>query len=370
MRALKPLISLSLACALLLCSAAKAVEPTFSDIADSPYQTAIEWAADEGIVNGTGGGAFSPEDQVTYPQFLSMYLSLFYPEVYAARDTSLSWAESLTTAAAKAGIISYHDATYHPACMWLLAVEMVLDAENLQVFDRTLWGEEDVVYESLNIPQTNLAASANGYHLMDGIEVTDWKSVPTREEMVQMLYQAAEVDHQEDVPEIVKTFPVEFDGSGEMAVSTVYKALLDVPEEYRKAFAEKGWKMYVSKSDISTRHSDYQNFAESAAGLTDPERHEVHINVAASGDSNTVRHEMGHFAMLEVVKKSLPQTIFLDEREAAIDFFKRNYSGTSVDELLAEVFSYIAGNQTDEEALQALREAVPKTCAFVMENYF
>ena len=370
MRALKPIISLGLACALLTPGAVKAAEPAFSDIADSPYQTAIEWAAEEGVVNGTGGGAFSPDNQVTYPQFLSMYLSLFYPEVYAARDTSLGWAESLTTAAADAGIISYHDAAYHPACTWLLAMEMVLDAANLQVYDRTLWGEGDVVYESLNIPQTNLVASANGYHLMDGIEVTDWKFVPTREEMVQMLYQAAEVDHQDDVPEIVKTFPVEFDGTGELAVSTVYKALLDVPEKYREAFVEKEWKMYVSKTDISTRHPDYQNFAEKAAGLTDPERHEIHVNVATPDDSNTVRHEMGHFAMLEVVKKSLPQSIFQDEKETAKDFYQRNYSGISADELLAETFSYISGNQNDEEALRKLKEAIPKTYTFVIENYF
>ena len=367
----KPLISLLLICALVPWNAAHAEEPAFSDISDSPYQEAIIWAAEKGIVNGTGSGKFSPDNEVTYPQFLSMYLSLFYPEVYAGRDTSLGWAESLAAAAADAGIITYHDAAHNPDCTWVLAAEMILDAANLQVYDRALWGESNtLVYETLNIPQTNLMVSAKAYHLMDGIEVTNWKSVPTREETVQMLYQASEVDHQKDIPEIVKTFPVEFDGSGEMTVGTVYKALLDVPKEYREAFAEKGWKMYVSKTDISTRHPDYQNFAEKAAGLTDPERHEIHVNAASPDDSNTVRHEMGHFVMLEVVKKPLPQSIFQDEKEQAKDFFQRNYSGTSADELLAETFSYIAGNQNDEESLQKLQAAIPKTCSFVMENYF
>ena len=366
----EPLVSLLLICALMPWNIVHAEESFFSDISDSPYQEAIVWAAEEGIVNGTGNGEFSPDNKVTYPQFLSMYLSLFYPEVYAGRDTSLGWAESLTAAAADAGIISYHDAAYNPDCTWLLAAEMVLDAANLLVYDRTLWGESDtLVYESLNIPQTNLVVSAKAYHLMDNMEVTNWKSVPTRAETVQMLYQASEIDHQGDVPEIVKTFPVEFDGNWEMAVSTVYKALLDVPEEYLDAFQEKGWKMHVTKADINTIHPDYQNFAEGAAGLTDPERREVHINVSASGDSNTVRHEMGHFAMTAVVQKPLPQNIYQAEKEAAKDFL-RAYSGSSADEMLAEVFAYIAKNREDSAALLELQKVVPQTYAFLMEHYF
>ena len=46
---------------------------TFSDVpADAEYYDAVSWAVSHGITNGTGGGAFSPDNAVSREQAVTL----------------------------------------------------------------------------------------------------------------------------------------------------------------------------------------------------------------------------------------------------------------------------------------------------------
>lgn len=365
---LRQIMMLCMLLGVMTCTAVAADDFAFSDISNTEYASAIEWAAENGVVNGTGDGKFSPQSPVTYQQFMSMYLALFFPEAYEGRDASLGWSDSIMQSAEQAGIITKYEVKNPPQCTWLEITDKLFEATGLQIYDRTLWGMEPESENGLNIPETNLVISAAAYHLYDGIDINDWKSTPTRAETVQMLYQAATRNHEEELPEIVKSFSVKFEGTQKTIPSTVYLALSDVPKKYLDQFVKQGWTMYVVDSDISTVHPEYKNFAENAAGLTDPNRHEVYIRSNSSGLSNTVRHEMGHFAAL-ITQKCLPQTYYQKEKDALTTLL-RKYADKSRDEMFAETFAYIAKNKNSQEAIEQLQAVAPETYTFVFENFF
>lgn len=78
--------------------AADAAQAGFSDVAaDAPYAESVGWAYDAGIVNGTGGGLFSPDDTVTREQLCAMlyrYAQYKGYDVSVGEDTNiLSYAD-------------------------------------------------------------------------------------------------------------------------------------------------------------------------------------------------------------------------------------------------------------------------------------
>lgn len=82
----RKLISLALAAVLTLGLAvpAMAAGQTFSDVPSSYWGYAdIEAVAEAGLMNGTGGGAFSPEMKVSVAQFLTLLGRLVFPDVKA-----------------------------------------------------------------------------------------------------------------------------------------------------------------------------------------------------------------------------------------------------------------------------------------------
>ena len=67
---------------------------------------------------------------------------------------------------------------------------------------------------------------------MDGIEIPDFKSTPSRAETVQLLYNLENSDSKDAVPDIVADFPVDFDDVGIMTTNNSYNTLMDVPQYY------------------------------------------------------------------------------------------------------------------------------------------
>lgn len=104
-------------------------EASFSDVSDSAYYaTAIDWAAENGIVDGYGDGTFGPDDAVTFEQFckiLASYLADGSENVTA--DTSVldefsdaddisSWAEVYVAYCVENGLVSgYSNGTIAPS---------------------------------------------------------------------------------------------------------------------------------------------------------------------------------------------------------------------------------------------------------------
>lgn len=102
----KRLLSLALAAimALGLAVPALAAGQTFSDVPESYWGYAdIEAVAEAGLMNGTGGGAFSPEMKVSVAQFLTLLGRLVFPEVKAE---GADWFGPYVSAAQEAGLLA------------------------------------------------------------------------------------------------------------------------------------------------------------------------------------------------------------------------------------------------------------------------
>lgn len=77
---------------------------TFSDVPSSYWGYAdIEAVAEAGLMNGTGGGAFSPEMKVSVAQFLTLLGRLVFPDVKAEGS---DWFGPYVTAAKDAGLLN------------------------------------------------------------------------------------------------------------------------------------------------------------------------------------------------------------------------------------------------------------------------
>ena len=102
----KRFLSLALAAimALGLAVPALAAGQTFSDVPSSYWGYAdIEAVAEAGLMNGTGGGAFSPEMKVSVAQFLTLLGRLVFPNVKA---DGADWYGPYVTAAKDAGLLT------------------------------------------------------------------------------------------------------------------------------------------------------------------------------------------------------------------------------------------------------------------------
>lgn len=101
----KKAVSLLLILALVLGLAvpALAVGQTFTDVPSSYWGYAdIEAVAEAGLMNGTGGGAFSPEMKVSVAQFLTLLGRLVFPDVKAE---GADWFGPYVTAAQEAKLL-------------------------------------------------------------------------------------------------------------------------------------------------------------------------------------------------------------------------------------------------------------------------
>lgn len=78
---------LALVLALGLAVPSLAAGPTFTDVPETHWAYAdVETAAAEGLMKGTGGGAFSPDMKVSVAQFLTLVGRVVFPEVKAEGD--------------------------------------------------------------------------------------------------------------------------------------------------------------------------------------------------------------------------------------------------------------------------------------------
>lgn len=86
--------------------------PTFTDVSpDAWYYSFVEEAAELGLFAGTGGGAFSPEANMTYAQFLTVLYKFSGDQLPAAQG---AWYQSYVDWARKAGLIPAEIADFDP----------------------------------------------------------------------------------------------------------------------------------------------------------------------------------------------------------------------------------------------------------------
>lgn len=343
-------------------SYAVGTEPVFSDVPeDSPFYTAIQAAYERDIVAGTGDGMFQPEADISLPQLCAMYMRYTGIEEDGPAGAG-TWAEQTMTEAVNNGLVSAYEAK-STSCSWIYLLEKMLEWEELPAYSQSLWGDE-TKYPELNIPASNAICSAKIYGLLDGIHVQDFKSSPSRGEMVQLLYNLENSDSKDAVPDIVSYFPIECDNVGIMHINNAYHTLMDVPEFYLDKFKEKGWTFHITSKHI-WQIPGFEQYS-TAIGITASKTKEIYVYAPST---NTIRHELGHFAEHAAINKAYPEKIWEAEKEGVMEL-AGEYSKTSPTEAFACVFAYFCRYLNDEAAMNEFAQECPLTYEFMMANYF
>ena len=336
--------------------------PAFNDVPqDSQYYTAIQAAYEQGIVAGTSDGTFQPDANVTLPQLCTMYMRYIGIDEDSSEAVG-SWAERTMAQAVDNGLVSVYDAK-STSCSWMYLLEKVLEWEELPAYSQTLWGDE-TEYPGLSIPNANTICSAKVYGLLDGIEIPDFKSTPSRAETVQLLYNLENSDSKDAVPDIVADFPVDFDDVGIMTTNNSYNTLMDVPQYYLEKFKEEDWTFHIT----TTRIWEIPGFEQytSAVGITTYGTSEIYMYAPSTA---TIRHEFGHFAEKVAVNKQFPVRIW-EEEKAGISELAGEYSESSSSEAFACVFAYFCKYLNDDASMAEFAQKCPLTYEFMMTNYF
>lgn len=334
----------------------------FNDVPqDSQYYTAIQAAYEQGIVAGTSDGTFQPDANVTLPQLCTMYMRYIGIDEDNS-DTAGSWAERTMAQAVANGLVSAYDAK-STSCSWMYLLEKVLEWEELPAYSQTLWGDK-TEYPKLSKPEANTICSAKEYGLLDGIQVQDFKSTPSRGEVVQVFYNLSNSESKDAVPDIVSYFPIEFDGVGIMSSNDSYSTLMDVPQFYLEKFKDENWTFHIT----SRRIWEIPGFEQytSAVGITTYETDEIYVYAPST---STIRHEFGHFAERVAVNKQFPTKIWESEK-AGISELAGEYSESSSSEAFACVFAYFCKYLNDDTSMAKFEQKCPLTYEFMMTNYF
>ena len=112
----------------------------FSDVAGTPYEKAVVYLTEKGVIDGFEDGTFRPQQYITRAEFATIAALFFHaPEVEgdAFTDISDSWARDYINRAAKLGLISgYKDGTFRPQNKTAWYYASVQEATNGHEYER------------------------------------------------------------------------------------------------------------------------------------------------------------------------------------------------------------------------------------------
>lgn len=115
--------------------------PTFSDVPANHWAYAsIEKMADEGVMNGVGGGRFNPSGVMTCSEFFAMVMRAFYPNTLAKAEQvygTSEWWRPASQAAYECGILNHttYGTAYHLTGIWSPGYEINRENMGLVVYN-------------------------------------------------------------------------------------------------------------------------------------------------------------------------------------------------------------------------------------------
>ena len=346
-------------------SAAAAV---FTDVNEgSPYYKSVAYVSENDIANGIGNGLFAPDRTVTKDEFIKMYIAAMHSEEYEKRDQSLPWQESVRTLAVSLGLLSEYEANAVSECTWPFIIDLVFNDLGYKAYNMELW-DVDILFEGLNIPETNNFVCAKQYGLFDGVNDINPLNLPTRAETAQVIYNLCTGNVKQKYPEAAYLLDEVYEVESIRDENAVLLALKNIPEECLQSFKDKGWELHIMHTPIRDIHPDYAEYG-SAIGITDPSRKRIYAYAYGySVSTMSVCHEFGHLALNDS-GLDYPDEVFAKEREAISDFF-RKYAATNKREAFADIYAYCVMYGKDKEKMAEMQAAVPNSAAFVIDNFF
>lgn len=223
---------------------------TFSDVpASHTCYEDIQWAADNGIVNGYNG-KFTPDGKITVEQYCTM-LSRSIPEdeqdtgnLGAAKDSMLYHLRRVV----RHGWTGYgaelelqKDRTIQAGNAWNYA----LTASGTQVYSGRLYGAN---------PNTNIDGMRTAKELGLATKDADATEIITRAQAVSIIHAALTNTKAAQEPPIVTEMKGVVKDLPQSAINDFYADMAKVPEPIRKAFIADGWKIcFDTGKSMNTR---------------------------------------------------------------------------------------------------------------------
>lgn len=360
------IISIILIISILMSIPVFGVDSFFLDVdKDNPYYDAVQYCYEQDYINGTGNNNFTPDRNITLTEFLSINLAAFYPEEYKNIDFN-DWYNSVNSTSINLGLITEWEAkNSQNNCSWIKILEIVFKSNSLTPYSPLVW---NVSFDlpGYSMPEINLIISAKQYGLLNNLNISNYKTIPTRAEITQLIYNIKNLNSFQ-VPVIVKNFPVKFDEqTSNFDKNIFYEALSYLPQTYLDDFVSNNWSFYISSENLSTFYNNNSRYL-SAIGVTDPSRKIIYIKAPLlfSGSKN-ILHEFGHFVSVNY-DIYLSSNIFKEEKNQLSKFI-RSYASTSSDEAFAELFSFYMIHHNNNEKMNDFKNTLPLCYDFISEN--
>lgn len=303
----KRTLSLLLAFALTLGLAvpALAAGQTFSDVPSSYWGYAdIEAVAEAGLMNGTGGGAFSPEMKVSVAQFLTLLGRLVFPDVKAE---GADWFGPYVTAAQEAKLLDGTQVDTNNVeaeiSRYDMAVILRAAAKKLGVAEKAAQSSEVTDYGMVPTMYADAVLAVYGMGLIRGDQVGNFNGSNTmmRAEVATVIMRLAkakpggtttEPEPQPD-PEEPKSEKVTASMEGTLVwykpsywTSQTRRSTIDQVFPYELRYTEDGGKTYQVITSSKTTYFNPER-PDSFAGCLDSTPFEV--------DRNLLENEEGQF---------------------------------------------------------------------------
>lgn len=288
---LSTVILLVTLCIMMAISASAATAPTFQDVTeDFPWYDGIAYAAENGIVLGTGNNNFSPDAPITARQWAVMICRAYDKEVPESADTTFGQAQLN---------LAYKEGWLNVGAMIGPDIEMCRSA----VYESAFAVADLDIYRYELYDDGEYMSAADNYIRMgyeNGLCTEDAASqdLITRGEAVQIIYLMQTKGLQNDPPEMIDQLNI--NNVDQINLQSYLFEFQKIPEAILDEYLERGWTFHVNSQylvDLSERLN------MQCAGVTVYQQHAIYARQPYS----TV-HEFGHFYHERCVCCCIPRT--------------------------------------------------------------
>lgn len=324
---------------------AGATDVGFTDVnpGDSRAE-AISYMAQQGYMCGTSGTTFDPDSPVTQGILALVLARVVCPEEVdkAFSNAACDFETSLDNFTRKLWAAGMYDS-------------MCMPSENV-----TMRGACSMIFDMLGIPTFgNNQASSDAVldlAITSGLlsSEEEGSDLATRGDVAEIIYKIQTDKVELPVPAVMEDYNITREEEFLNIAPYLYE-LSFVPQEVLDSFKEDGWSIVIGDDKIAEWS---QENGMLASGLCSYSEKVIYVRQPSS-----VVHEFGHYQM-ELLGEPESFYKYYNESVAASKILG-NYCLTNYREYYAEVFEYWNKYHGDQEALNALKAAAPRTYQFM-----
>lgn len=295
----------------------------FSDVPiTSKYYKAAQYCETKKIINGTGNGKFSPNNDIIVEHWCIMLMR-----------ASMTATTNPVTDCYRRG--------------WINTITVQMPQSSMC---------REILYESAF---KAFRFETYGLKTMDAavkIGLCEKKDKPTdimsRGEAIYTIYKLSTNDVKIDKPQIVKDVNlVNYDGEN---TDNFIAELNKIPQEIIADFKSAGWSYHIDYAYTSRFNSKNIN----CSGVTQYSERTIYVAVPQA-----TLHEFGHFLNHRMSKPTIIQELF--NREGSKSKFLSDYSNTNSEEFFAEAFAYYINNKNNSSMIEVMKRYLPYTYAYL-----